>query len=200
MNKILKKILVSFGVLSLLVMGGCSNKEEPVQEEVIELVPNDVYAAPKNPTNEQKKVYNKLSEDLKANAGEDVIAVDVALNFIYDFFTLYNKESKDDVGGLNYIPEAMNENFKTFAVSYLYENFDTIMSMYDKESLPYVISHELGEVTAGNINYNGLVYDGFTVNATVQYKESKIDAKTLKTSFKVQVFSDNGIYFVKAVE
>lgn len=201
MKELWKKAFLCFAVGSLLLVSGCQNKaEQEPEEEQVQIITNDVYEAPGNPTEEQIKVYNELSEALKSNAQEDKIAELVAVNFAYQFFTLYNKEGKEDVGGLTFIPEEDREDFSSYAKYQYYNNYATIVSQYSKEDLPNVILHEVGSVEATQLTYNNLMYDGYVVSLTLKYKESELPADGLKTTMHVQVINNNGTYQVIAVE
>lgn len=202
MKELRKKILLSFFVCSLLLVTGCQNKEETKdpEEEQVQIVSNDVYETPANPTKEQTLVYNELSEALKGNAQDDKIAELVAVNFAYQFFSLSNKTGKDDIGGLTFIPEDDREDFSTDAKYKYYNNYSTIVSQYSKEDLPNVILHEVTSVEASTLTYHQLMYDGFIVALTLKYQESELPADGLKTTMHVQVMNNNGVYQVIAVE
>ena len=196
----MKKILVGCSVLSLLLVSGCQNNEDEPPQETLTLLTNDVYEAPKNPTQEQIKVYNELSEALKANAADEKIASLVAVNFAYDFFSLYNKTDKTDIGGLMFLPEESHEEFINMAAYKYYNNYDTVVSQYSKEDLPNVIMHEVTSVTAGQFSLHDRIYEGYAVSLTLKYKDSKLSADALKTTMKMQVIQMNGVYYVIAVE
>ncbi len=198
MNKYMKKILIAFCVLSFFIISGC--KKEEVQPEKIEIKHNSLYEAPKNPTNEQAKVYNELSAAISEKVADQQLASLVAVNFAYDFFTMFNKDSKQDVGGLTYIPESMRQEFKNFATAYFYENYDTIVNLYGKEDLPKIIMHEIVKVEEEKVSYNKLTYDGYAVTLTVKYKDSSLSAEALKTNMKVNVFKEGNVFKVKAIE
>ncbi len=198
MNKYMKKVFIAFCILSLFTMSAC--KKEEAQPEKVEIKHNSLYEAPKNSTNEQAKVYNELSAAISEKAADEKLASLVAVNFVYDFFTMYNKESKQDVGGLTYIPESAREEFTTFATAYFYENYDTIVNLYGKENLPNVITHEVTKVEETKITYNKLTYDGYIVTLTVKYKDSSLGAEALKTNIKVSVLKEGNAFKVKAIE
>ncbi|MDE6475635.1 MAG: ferrichrome ABC transporter substrate-binding protein [Erysipelotrichaceae bacterium] len=198
MRQSIKKGCIVLSILSLFVMGGC-NKEE-AQPEKIEIKQNSLYEAPKNPTNEQAKVYNELTDAIAQKAEDSKLAELVALNFVYDFFTMSNKESKEDVGGMSYIPSSMKEEFKNFAKAYFYENYDTIVNLYGKEDLPKVIMHEVNQVEEEKITYNKQTYNGYSVTLTLKYQNTSFGAEALKTNMKVKVIKEQNSWKVKALE
>lgn len=199
MKKIIKKLLISFGVFSLLFVGGCKNAEEEQPKEPIQIKENSIYAAPKNPTDEIATVYNELSDAIANGADNQTMATLVATNFAYDFFTLYNKESSTDVGGLEFIPNSTLEEFQTFAVDYFYLNYDIILNLYDKESLPYVTMHEVVSVNEEQIPFKDSTYDGYRIHLTLKYKDTEIDTAILKTDVELLLINADGIYIVKGL-
>jgi len=201
MRELLRRCAVCLFVFSLVIVGGCQKEEAPQdKKEEVALVKNSVYDAPSNPTAEQIKVYNELSQAMNNNAAADKIAELVAVNFAYEFFSLYQKSGKDDIGGLTFIPEAEREAFTSYAKIHYYNNYATVISQYSKEDLPNVILHEVNSTEVALIDYGQMSYDGYEVSLTLKYADSKLPAEGLKTSMRIQVINNNGIYQVVAVE
>lgn len=201
MKELMKKVLLCVSACSLLFVSGCQSDEEtePKVEE-LQLVTNSVYDAPTNPTQEQIKVYNELSEALKNGTDDAKTAQLVAVNFAYDFFSLYNKTGKDDIGGLSFLPEDERDAFKAYALYKYYNNYATVISQYSKDDLPNVIMHEVTATEPAQLLYNQLTYDGYVVTLTLKYADSKLPADGLKTTMSIQVINLDGVYRVIAVE
>ena len=197
----ISKIMLCFLAVSLLMISGCGAKEEvKEQEEKLTLVNNAVYTAPTNPTNPQIKVYNELSDAMNNNAAPEKVAELVAVNFAYEFFSLYQKTGKEDIGGLTFLPQDEVENFKSYAMLHYYNNYATVVSQYGEEDLPNVMMHEVTAVESTQIAYNQLVYDGYVVSLTLKYADSTLPADGLKTTMHVQVCNIDGVYRVIALE
>lgn len=197
----ISKIMLCFLAVSLVMISGCGGKEEvKEQEEKLTLVNNAVYTAPTNPTNPQIKVYNELSDAMNNNAAPEKVAELVAVNFAYEFFSLYQKTGKEDIGGLTFLPQDEVENFKSYAMLHYYNNYATVVSQYGEEDLPNVMMHEVTAVESTQIAYNQLVYDGYVVSLTLKYADSKLPADGLKTTMHVQVCNIDGVYRVIALE
>ncbi len=194
------KIMFCCVIGSLLVVSGCSKQEEKKEEEKLTLVKNSVYTAPTNPTNPQIKVYNELSDALNNNAPQSEVASLVAVNFAYEFFSLYQKNGKEDIGGLTFLPQDEIEAFTSYAMLHYYNNYATVVSQYSKDDLPNVIMHEVSSVEETDIAYNQLVYDGYRVGLILKYADSKLPVDGLKTTMHVQVCNMDGVYRVVAVE
>jgi len=66
-------------------------------------------------------------------------ATAVAKNFIADFFTFSNKDSRSDVGGLQFVAEDVRENFQTYAVDNFYLYLNHYIEMFGSEVLPEIV-------------------------------------------------------------
>ena len=64
----------------------------------------------------------------------------IVRNFVADFFTLSNKNSRSDVGGLQFFSEDVMDNFRSFAIDEFYLYLNQYIEMFGSESLPAVES------------------------------------------------------------
>lgn len=188
----MKRKILSIAACTLLLLQGC-NKEvvEPVDEPEVEevtMIENDLYKAPTNPTQEHIVEFNKLSTAVKEeNYAEE--AKQVAVCFTYDFFDLSSKSGSDDIGGLQYIPSGMVEEFTEYANMFYYTNYDLITNQYGEASLPMIKSHEVTAIEPGFFEYQGVTYDGYEVILNVVYRESKLSAEAMKTRVELQLIN-----------
>ena len=158
---------------SALLLCGCQQQEqqEPVEEEVVSIVSNDIYADPKNPSNAYTLVFNQLAEDIAANDMEQ-LSEDVAVCFVYDFFTLKNKEDSTDIGGLAYLPQNRVEEFTSFAQQHFYRNYDSIVTEQGEDALPEVTNVTVESTTAKQVSYLDETYDGYEYEISVEYADT----------------------------
>jgi len=200
----MKKLSVMIMVSLLFVLGACGKdekKEEPKKEETKEeLKANGVYELPLNPTDTQYDLYQALSKALSSD--DEAVAKAVAQNFAADFFTLKNKKSAEEVGGLTYLPEAKREEFKIFAMNYVYANYQTIISDHGKENLPEVkkVSVDSIEPTTDTLvivdeetlEELSEEYEGYTVTLTIEYASTKVNEDELKTTATFTILDIDG--------
>lgn len=185
---------------SALLLCGCQQQEEPepVEEEKISIVSNDIYADPKDPSNAYAKVFNQLAEDIEAN-DMDQLSEDVAICFVYDFFTLKNKEDSTDIGGLAYLPQNRVEEFTSFAQQHFYRNYDSIVTEQGEEALPEVVNVTVDSKTAKEVSYLDETYDGYEYEMSVEYADTSISSDELKTKLTMTCLVYNGKAMVIAV-
>ena len=164
MFQLLKRLTAALCVGCLLLTGcNASEEEQTVTEEKIEISENSVYLAPEDPTAYMKTAYDEVSDALSAS-DEEAEAEALAKLFVADFFTLSNKTSDTDIGGLNYIPSDAYEDMEVYARFYFYNNYSSIVAEYGEEQLP------TGDTT----------YDGYEVSVEITYGDTQ--AQDLKTS------------------
>lgn len=195
MNQITKKLLLGMGILSITMLSGCgsdSNKDagkeatSDTEETKEKLVTNDLYVEPLNPTTIQIRAYNKLSQAVK-EVDDKKEAEMVAVSFVLDFFTLSNKSGANDIGGLAFIPSDNIRRFMEFSGAYYYSNYPTIVNQYGKDALPEVSKYKVESVTESNFTYNKQDCNGYLVELSLTYGDTKIPEKSLKTKMKVSV-------------
>ena len=153
MFQLLKRLTAALCVGCLLLTGcNASEEEQTVTEEKIEISENSVYLAPEDPTAYMKTAYDEVSDALSASDEEEE-AEALAKLFVADFFTLSNKTSDTDIGGLNYIPSDAYEDMEVYARFYFYNNYSSIVAEYGEEQLPTVEDVTVSDVQATQITY-----------------------------------------------
>lgn len=184
-------------LLLCLTLCGCSqvkeaNPQEPTptqnDKKVVELIPNDKYEEPLNSYSEMNEAYNALTNAIQAGDAQQE-ATEVARSFAFDFFTLANKKSSEDVGGLQFIPSVNIRQYQEYAESYYYANYGVIVNEYSKKDLPKVIDVEVIHVEPASYTYHNSLCDGYDVTLKLTYDQTKLDASMLKTSMIVSVIN-----------
>jgi len=159
-----------------------------MQIEIDQLPESEGYTLRRNPTEYQIELFELLvhahdqfyetesDEDLKSYASA------IVRNFVADFFTLSNKNSRSDVGGLQFFTEDLVDNFRSFAIDEFYLYLNQHIEMFGRESLPTVVS-----TTILNVGFeprlieiedeNGEVDDGNTMFG----EESTISMEEIRT-------------------
>ena len=179
MKKIIKLILCS------LLLCGCSFIKEEQPKEPTKIVSNEIYADPKNPNEPHTLAFNKLTEDINAK-DLAAIAEDVAICFVYDFFTLKNKEGVSDVGGLAYLPKNRATEFKDYAEKYFYKNIISLSKDYGEDNLPEVKNVIIENKSEVQVEYLDYTYDGYEFSVLAEYVETTVPAEKLKTNMVIR--------------
>ena len=130
-------------------------EERPPVAQVYELPLPDGYTLRRNPTEHQIELFELLvnTHDLFNETGldEDLekYASAIVRNFVADFFTLSNKNSRQDVGGLQFFSEEIVDNFRNYAIDQFYLYLNQHIAAFGSESLPTVVSTTIKNVDFG---------------------------------------------------
>lgn len=204
MSKTIKSLLFAGLLAFALPLSACSGTQKSSQSDTTEektvkytVKENDTYWAPDDPTEYIAKTYDDVSASLGKSDEEQAKAVITA--FLADFFTLSNKDSDGDIGGLDYIPAASNEDFAEYAKYYYYNNYAQIKAKDGRSALPQVVNVTLSNVTPAKITYMDNEYDGYTMNAAIEYADSP-EASNFKTSAKCSIIKVQDVHYVSKAD
>lgn len=114
--------------------------------------------------NELKKVLNENDID-----NEKYASLLVQL-FVVDVYTLNNKLTSTDIGGLEFIHTDMVENFKINLGDTMYNTIESNLYGDRTQSLPVVSEVTINSVEEYNYNYNDQEYEGYLVSASWKYE------------------------------
>ena len=122
-----KKILIILIILILIAIIGVlvyyfNFKDTKEEVKTLKSIPQYGYELKENETDLYKKTFEELEKTLSNSpVDEQQYAKVIAKLFIIDFYTLNNKLSKNDIGGLEFIKESMRDNFIEEARSTFYK-------------------------------------------------------------------------------
>lgn len=114
-----------------------------------------------------KEIFNELKEELnKQSIDYEKYAEYISKLFVIDLYTLSNKISKDDIGGVQFVKDSIKENFILNVSSTMYKYIGM-----DNGDLPEVISVELIGVKEYTYVIGDKDYEGYEVNLKWDYKK-----------------------------
>lgn len=172
MNK-KKKLLI---VIALLLLALCGfliyinlKTEDAYVGSVINIkdsIENYSYHLDERDTEYFEEEFYLLKECLESEEIDfEVYATQISKLFVIDFYTLNNKISKYDVGGLEYLTADIEENFKLKAEDTLYKYVSTL----DANNLPEVVSVVVTEIFEETIIFKDEEFDGYYVSVEIEY-------------------------------
>lgn len=145
-------------------------------------------------------LYKTYFQELKEELTKDVVSDDeyakiISKLFIADFFSLDDKKTNTDIGGLDFIYEEMKENFILKAKDTIYKNIKLNVYGDRKQSLPKVKSVEITSASKKQISIeNANDPLGYEVVANVTYEEELGYQKEITLSI---VHKDKKLYIVE---
>ena len=204
-KKLLKKIAIILILIAICLFVAAyfvinyKGSKKPVQE--IKTVDNIQtkefdYVLYDNKSELYKEYFGKLKEELlKDEINDEEYAKIVSQLFVVDFYSLNDKKTSTDVGGLDFIYEDMKENFILKATDTIYKYVESDVYGERKQTLPKVTGSEVKTITKKNIAINGLSdQNGYTAVVAIQYEK---DLGYPKEATLTLIHKGNKLYIVE---
>ena len=121
-------------------------------------------------------LYKEYFNDLKSTLNNKEVnyedyAKEIVKLFVSDFYTLDNKLTSSDIGGVEFIPSGMVENFKMHAGDTMYNHVKTNIYGDRVQKLPIVKSVEVTNIENITYTYKDKEYSAYKVSARWEYQE-----------------------------
>lgn len=131
------------------------------------------YYLESNATKIHKKYYKELIKELKDNKiDEEKYAKLLAKLFVIDYYTLNNKITNKDIGGVQFIHSNLKEKFIKESSDTIYKYIENNLYGNRKQELPEVKDVKIESIE--NIKYNNKDYkddNGYKIKAKVTYNK-----------------------------
>ena len=197
----LKKLLIILIILVIIAIIGIlvynfffKNKEEEVK--VIKSIPEYGYDLRENETKLYKDEFEKLDDILSKNDVDyEEYAKEIAKLFILDFYTLSNKQSKNDIGGTDFIKESMRDNFIEEARSTFYRYLE-VESDDRNQDLPEVSEIKSVKIEDTSFTYSDDTVDDNAYRVTISWDYKEDFGYETKANMII-VREDNKLYIVE---
>ena len=119
-----------------------------------------------------KEYFNDLKNTLNSKeVNYEDYSKEIVKLFVSDFYTLDNKLTSSDIGGVEFIPSDMVENFKMHAGDTMYNHVKTNIYGDRVQKLPIVKSVEVTNIENITYTYKDKEYDAYKVSARWEYQE-----------------------------
>ena len=153
------------------------------------------YTLSKNDTSIYKDNFKALEKTLNEQPiNYEEYAKLLSKLFVIDVFTLNNKMTSTDIGGLEFLHKDLRENFKENMGLTLYKNVESNLDGKRTQSLPEVSAVNVDNVFQTKYTYNKEEYEAYIVTLSIEYKVDLGYQKSIKvTSIK----DNNMLYIVK---
>lgn len=119
-----------------------------------------------------KEYFNDLKNTLNSKeVNYEDYAKEIVKLFVSDFYTLDNKLTSSDIGGVEFIPSDMVENFKMHTGDTMYNHVKTNIYGDRVQKLPIVKSVEVTNIENITYTYKDKEYSAYKVSARWEYQE-----------------------------
>ena len=161
-------ILILILVVIILVVWYFFFREKPIVVTVVSEIDDYNYYLDSNETRIYKKYYKELENELEDDKiDEENYAEIISKLFVIDFYTLTNKLTNQDIGGIQFIHSNLQSEFTIEAASTIYKYLKNNLSVSRRQKLPEVNKVEVTEIK--NIKYETENYeDGSSYQVTLK--------------------------------
>ncbi len=121
-------------------------------------------------------LYKTYFDELKDILNKDELdweqyATGLTKIFVADFYTLSNKITSSDIGGVEFIHIDMVDNFIMHAGDTMYNHVKNNVYGDRVQELPTVSDVTIGEIISENYTYNDNSYEAYKVSVTWEYEK-----------------------------
>ncbi len=183
MKKKFKIALIVLAVCIVLIFGLVigklllKEKEKAPTETNVATITNQIKEYNYTLDDRDTELFENLFQSLKENLeGEEINKEEyvktMAEMFIVDLFTIDNKISKYDIGGLDYIYPAAYESFRSKILDTIYKTVEDNSYKTRKQNLPVVKSIKVEEAKKSKYVINDSEKNSYNITLSWDYEES----------------------------
>ena len=170
------------------------SKKEPAKKELRSL---ELYGYKLSDTDTE--IYSNTFKELEIVLNEDIIdyskyAELLAKLFVIDVYTLNNKLTSTDIGGLDFLHKDLKENFKDNLGATLYKNVENNLDGKRTQKLPEVSEVSVTNIEETTYTYDKEEYSGYIVTLDWNYVEDLGYDKSMKLTL---IKDSDKLYVVK---
>lgn len=201
-RKLKKKVVVLLVLIIVLILSVtglvlyktmCDKSSN--QEKVVGEIPEYGYTLEANQPKIYKDLFKKLVTVLNSNEVDyDKYAELISQMYAIDFYNLDNKQSKNDVGGIEFVYKDKVENFAFQASDTVYKYVENNFDNKRTQKLPIVTRVELTEMKNEKYKYKNINDDNaYVATIKITYKEdlgypTDLTVKLLRNDKKLEVY------------
>lgn len=193
---VVRRLVLLFLVLGIFVFAINQVFFKNDKIEVVSQIDDYPYYLENNATKIYKKYFRELEkelEDLKVDE-ENYVSL-VSQLFIIDFYTLSNKVTNQDVGGVQFIHSSIQDNFSLKATDTIYKYVESNIYGNRSQKLPTVKDVKVSSVKNISYQYNDSIDEfAYQVEVSISYKR---DLGYDKSKTIILVHEDNVLSIVE---
>lgn len=194
-----RKIIILFVIVGVLLLGFLGyriNKDflsKSNNKKQIDSIDFYGYTLSKSDTDLYKSTFKELSKVLNEKPVDmNSYAKLISELFIIDLYSLDNKLTSTDIGGIEFLHKDLRENFKENMGSTLYKFVESNIDGKRKQELPMVKEVNVSDVFETKYTYNKNEYPAYLVTVDWTYEKDL----GYQTSAKLTIINDNDILYI----
>ena len=178
-NKLFYFVMISLILVVIIVIGVkftleflVKNEKNVVTKKELDSLELYGYTLDDYDSDLYKEYFNDLKSTLNSKeVNYEDYAKEIVKLFVSDFYTLDNILTSSDIGGVEFIPSDMVENFKMHAGDTMYNHVKTNIYGDRVQKLPIVKSVEVTNIENITYTYKDKEYSAYKVSARWEYQE-----------------------------
>ena len=204
LKKKVKRIIIIIIVLILIAIVGLflyknQKKTKPTMEvKVINQIDKYGYSLKENKPSTYKTLFEDLEKILNETpVNEEKYASKIAEMFVYDFYSLADKDAKTDIGGVEFVYPGILDNFLQNAQNTYYKYIESNIYNERKQSLPVVSNIEISGIEKTSFAYGDKTDENaYKVNVTWSYTDEQFSSYQ-KAATLIFVHDGEKLYLVE---
>ena len=161
-------LLIAAGVALFIMLKPKTTKVKEVK--ILNTIEKYDYHLKDTKTKRYKSMFRELEDILKAKeVDEELYVQKITEMFIYDFYSLADKSTKTDVGGLDFVHPNAIQNFLVNAEDTYYKYVENNFYGDRTQKLPEVDEILINATTKTTYIYNNTEYEAYKINAGWSY-------------------------------
>ena len=161
-------LLIAAGVALFIMLKPKTTKVKEVK--ILNTIEKYDYHLKDTKTKRYKAMFRELEDILKAKVVDEELYVQkITEMFIYDFYSLADKSTKTDVGGLDFVHPNAIQNFLVNAEDTYYKYVENNIYGDRTQKLPEVDEILINATTKTTYIYNNTEYEAYKINAGWSY-------------------------------
>jgi hypothetical protein len=178
-KKLIIAALILIGIVCLLLWIFKKNQPVEVNVNATDNMSTYGYSIPDNATDYYKSLYKELQTNLNGTeVNEEEYARSITKLFLTDFFTLSNKVTKSDIGGVQFVYSSYQDDFMKYAKDGIYNVVQSNLDGNRKQDLPTIKSVEITKLSNEKYTYQDKTDEkAYDIKATMTY-EKDMDYQT----------------------
>ena len=165
-------LLIGLAILSVLYFKSKKSDNSKKSIKTVEIIDGYGYSIKTNDSKLKREKFKELKEILNEEPiDNEKYALKIAEIFAIDVYDLVTKNSKYDVGGLDYVLPESKDNLKLILQDTLYSNLQDNFDKDRKQKLPEVTNATSSILKRKTYALNKKNYDGYELKVIIDYKE-----------------------------
>ena len=169
-------IVLLLGLLAFVVYKAVKPEQQEVKEvKIVSHIEDYGYKLKENKPKAYKDMFKELEDILKEKeVDEEAYVKKISEMFIYDFYSLDDKDAKTDIGGVDFVYDDTRENFLQNAQNTYYKYVESNIYGNRHQKLPIVKDIEIKNVEQAPFAYGDQTDDkAYTVTVSWDYTDAE---------------------------